>query len=392
MLQLSDKRGEIRSLTGLRGIAACLVMFYHYEWRHVGWGPATTFFKHGYLAVDLFFLLSGFVMAMTYSAEFSHDFSLRTYAKFLLMRIARVYPLYLLVTIVCIAIGYVGHASISTRTMVSNAFLVQSWGISRSIVGPGWSISTEFGAYLLFPFLIFIFLFKRPSIAWVATAVAAGLMFYVGSVSTFALNQDGRNGPLDVFGESIYPLLRCVAEFSLGLVAWRVSAMPSVIRLAKRPVTGTLVAAVVVLAMAVPQSDVIVVLLFFPFIIALATEASSVAKFMGSWLPYWLGVISYSIYLVHVPVLDSLQGPVTSVLSRLHVPHAFSVAGALLIPAVMIISAITYFLVERPGRKVMKSLVLRRRQNEASVTRLQFDLAPSHPKVPVASISPDIRS
>lgn len=61
---------EIRALTGLRGIAAILFVVFHEAGNFAGTGPAATFLRHGYNAVDLFFVLSGFVMALTYRAKF----------------------------------------------------------------------------------------------------------------------------------------------------------------------------------------------------------------------------------------------------------------------------------------------------------------------------------
>jgi peptidoglycan/LPS O-acetylase OafA/YrhL len=57
---------EIRALTGLRGLAAIFVVVFHEAGNFSGDGPAATFLRHGYNAVDLFFVLSGFVMALTY--------------------------------------------------------------------------------------------------------------------------------------------------------------------------------------------------------------------------------------------------------------------------------------------------------------------------------------
>ena len=61
-------RSEIRSLTGLRGVAAVLVLFYHAMSRGTGFQPLDRIIHHGYISVDLFFVLSGFVMAMTYGS------------------------------------------------------------------------------------------------------------------------------------------------------------------------------------------------------------------------------------------------------------------------------------------------------------------------------------
>ena len=73
---MGEKR-EIRSLTGLRGLAAVLVVAFHYSFNLLqGQSDARNPVGPGYLAVDLFFILSGFVMAATYGDSFARAWSL----------------------------------------------------------------------------------------------------------------------------------------------------------------------------------------------------------------------------------------------------------------------------------------------------------------------------
>lgn len=99
-LKPAEIKAEIKALTGLRGVAAIYVVAYHMtgHWKQPPW--LTTFIKHGYLSVDLFFILSGFVMALTYGGLFIDRFRWSDYRRFLLVRLARVYPLYLLMTLI----------------------------------------------------------------------------------------------------------------------------------------------------------------------------------------------------------------------------------------------------------------------------------------------------
>src|ERR1035437_252958 len=92
-------KNEIKSLTGVRGIAACSVMFYHLS--HIRPFAQYNFriVSKGYLCVDLFFVLSGFVMALVYSKTFQHGCTKRDYRKFLFNRMARVFPLHLAVAL-----------------------------------------------------------------------------------------------------------------------------------------------------------------------------------------------------------------------------------------------------------------------------------------------------
>jgi len=95
-------RSEIKSLTGLRGIAACWVMIGHYFGRFPGNAMVHTVVSHMYVAVDLFMILSGFVLAMTYEDRFSPAITAREYIRFVQARVARLFPLYALVTAICL--------------------------------------------------------------------------------------------------------------------------------------------------------------------------------------------------------------------------------------------------------------------------------------------------
>jgi peptidoglycan/LPS O-acetylase OafA/YrhL len=76
-------KGERRSLTGLRGIAALVVMVYHYRRLGIAGPRLAGSFGPGYLMVDLFFVLSGVVIARTYGAAFRLGFSSHAYLRFL---------------------------------------------------------------------------------------------------------------------------------------------------------------------------------------------------------------------------------------------------------------------------------------------------------------------
>ena len=83
---------EIRALTGLRGIASLYVVLFHYFQPLPLVGYLRTLLGHGYLAVDLFFVLSGFVMALNYGSRFAAGAHWPEYRLFLCRRFARVYP------------------------------------------------------------------------------------------------------------------------------------------------------------------------------------------------------------------------------------------------------------------------------------------------------------
>jgi peptidoglycan/LPS O-acetylase OafA/YrhL len=98
-------------------------------------------------------------MAMTYGHDVQNAPTARSYLHFLARRLARIYPLYAIITIVTFLVfqahlSTLAPVSHPVPTLALNLLMIQAWGFATSIVGPGWSISTEWGAYLLFPLLL----------------------------------------------------------------------------------------------------------------------------------------------------------------------------------------------------------------------------------------------
>ncbi len=111
-------------------MAAVLVMVYHWEWQLPTTGPVSTFVNHGYLWVDLFFVLSGFVMAMIYRDLEGSQPKLVQYKAFLAHRIARIYPLYLVISLGILGAYLLGRATeprLSVGLVLTNLLLVQTW-------------------------------------------------------------------------------------------------------------------------------------------------------------------------------------------------------------------------------------------------------------------------
>ncbi|WP_207455185.1 acyltransferase [Azospirillum sp. SYSU D00513] len=345
---------EIRSLTGLRGVAAITPLLLHYGHSQLDSGPVHDLFIRGSLGVDLFFILSGFVMAVSYSKYFGANASLDHYLSFLWKRLARVYPLYFMITAGVVLldmrkVGLEAYVELHGLDILANLLLVHNWGIgTESLLEPSWSISTEFAAYLLFPLLLGLCVFG----GWRATAAmlalsAAGLAFV-------AFSGLGRPAtPLDVVtGDSVLPLLRCLSGFCIGLICYRLHKHP----LAKAWLSGSLVTAAVLsglaLAFAVEAHD-LVIYAFYPVLIINACQGSRLCdRIFANRLSYHLGVISYSMYLVHVPVLGKLLPRVDALLGV----ESKAVSFVLFLAIVWALSWLLFHLVEKPGRDFFQKL------------------------------------
>ncbi len=357
---------EIKALTGIRGVAACMVVFYHYFQDSSGLGPVHALIRHSYISVDLFFVLSGFVMALTYAPSFASGFSAAAYMRFLGKRLGRVYPLYAVVTAfvaACLAAGAIAGPEPSGGTFVSNILMVQAWGFGDSIGGPTWSISTEFAAYLVFPVLVWLVLCGTSSRCLLAMVVSTGALILLASTDAATLNQvtDGvasRSGPLDIFGAGTpAPLVRCLAGFVLGLAAFRLARLYAIRLGFDRSHVADAAALIVLLLWAGRGTDVTLELAFVALVIALATGDSWVGSFLSRRWVVWLGEISYSIYLVHWPVGALVRNRLMSALDAHHVSHAYTLSGLLPMALTFAVSAATFYGLEKPARDWTRRLM-----------------------------------
>lgn len=351
---------EIKSLTGLRGVAALYVMAFHY-WIGLAFSnPATTFLAHGYLAVDLFFTLSGFVMALNYSHMFAKSWTRTAYREFLGRRIARVYPLYCAATLAAFLLILAGlldaQGALPLGALLAlNLLMVQAWGLVTSLDGPSWSISAEWAAYLLFPVLLVPALFRRPAWAWISAIVCAAIIIGLTMLPAAFVRNPTPEALLDLHVSWLgFPVWRCLPEFTLGLLAFRLSGTASGRYLAQsRWITPVLCLAILLL-MTLPGTDAIVVLGFPLLLIGLAGDHLP-ARLLASPLAELAGKLSYSIYLVH--------GLLTGVLVHLHqsaqaagLAHAQSYAAAAGILLTLVLAWFAYRWIEMPGRQWLRVL------------------------------------
>ena len=161
----TTRRPALPALTGLRAVAAVWVVLFHYRDDLLalvpGLAPLDTFMRAGYLGVDLFFPLSGFLLAYTYADRLG-TFSWRASSDFVRNRFARVWPVHLLTLNLDLAVaallgtlgvGADGHRR-TAQAYAENVAMVHTWFSDRpSFNAPAWSISSEWFAYLLAPLL-----------------------------------------------------------------------------------------------------------------------------------------------------------------------------------------------------------------------------------------------
>lgn len=292
---------RLDALTGIRGVAAWLVVFYHIRASvlQIVPQPVIDFFAKGYLAVDLFFVLSGFVLWYTYGERLSEGGRAQVWP-FLWRRFARVWPLhaFILTIFVALAAALALAGNPNPRYLFAelplHLLLIQSWGLTDHLRwnDPAWSISTEFAAYLVFPLIAAAARWERMSAATllaIALALCAGIAALFAAAGTSSL------------GDHIVSLglWRCLGEFSLGVIAcllWRKwhgrtgAAAWVAVSSAANLATG--------LGFGLPET-LFAPAVFFTAILALSLDRGPVSHVLGTRAAVYLGEISYSTYLAH---------------------------------------------------------------------------------------------
>jgi peptidoglycan/LPS O-acetylase OafA/YrhL len=353
---IANSRNEIRALTGVRGVAALIVMAFHYWYRD--WVPRTTFSGHiaarGYISVDLFFILSGFVMCKAYGIRFLGDFDVGSYLRFLGRRLARIYPIYgvlLGVGVVASMIRPAYFPPLTIANVLLNVALIQTWVGHLSIIGTAWSLSTEWGAYLAFPALVWLVLRSRPSIAIATCLAAAGLIVLVWGYEV-SLGQSPALG-LDEAGGLVTPLGRCAGGFVLGMGLCRLAGS-SVAEQAGADWFGIAVIAALAVFWVMPGTPDLLLYACLPaLILCLALNRGRVSAVFASKPVWLLGEWSYSIYLIHMFVIHLRQHMFDFLVKHMPAPLADMLGATVFYGLTIGAAALCFTMVEVPARRFL---------------------------------------
>jgi peptidoglycan/LPS O-acetylase OafA/YrhL len=369
---------EIRSLTAMRGVAALFVVVFHlrpFLRPHLDLDQVTPIFGSGYLWVDFFFLLSGFVLSHANGRSSGAGVAFRVRVRdFLAKRLARIYPLHVVALLGAIGLECVqwvrrpaaAFEGESWGTLLSHVIMVHAWGFHGRLTWnrPSWSISAEWAAYLLFPVLA-VFAARVPRRAvlpLVAVLAACPLVLQLGLGRSLDLTAD--------FG-----VLRCLSEFTLGVVlhrVWRGLANRHARVLGHDVVVAVcLLAAFLVQHMAFPLSDGATVAVFAGLLLSLACNDGVSSRVLGVRPLHWLGVVSYSIYMTHHLLLRGMHGGF-ELIGKPVTPHSVALFGALYIGLVLLVSGLAYHLVEEPARTWLTRLLLGQRVEQARPVRSPY--------------------
>ncbi|MDP5306151.1 acyltransferase family protein [Paracoccus spongiarum] len=338
---------DLPLLTAIRFFAAFWVFAFHF-WSWLGL-PATGIWRaagSGARGVDLFFVLSGFVIFHVYGRRApGRDFG---FGKFMWRRFARVYPLHLAMLLIWLvmllaltALGVALERGVTLWDVIASALLIQSWHLTDGLLlnGVAWSVSAEMTAYLAFGLLMY---FRQTAPGWrfwLAALVVTGVLAHLVAVRQ---GYTGFMHPTWDFGA-----LRILPAFALGALT-RLAAD----HVGPRPASLIGVAALVGLFFAVQDKDADYVLLplFAALILAAARLSPHLARLPGVSALVYLGEISYSTYMVHTLILllysnigPRLFGFWNAVPMTLHAAIVFGI--------IIVASALSYHLIEQPSRR-----------------------------------------
>lgn len=302
----------LSGLTPLRGIAAWWVVIFHYEATFGLLLPlrSSMLLRNGYLMVDLFFMLSGFVMQHSYGAQFREGLQRQALLRFAQARFARIYPLHLatlLVLVVWQAAQWLRSPELAFQGdflpagIPGNLLLVQALGVYSRLTWnyPAWSISAEWYVYGVFPVLAWGF--ARLPLRWrlllAGAAVLAGYVLLAGQHPEGVLDLSYRLGfwrALAGFGAGMLIYAGYAAGLGAGWLRrdWSLGAA-----------AGSLL---VLLHLDVPDAAVM------PGFAWLVWSAAANEGRLGRWLGgrgwQWLGDLSYSVYMWQYPWALALMG------------------------------------------------------------------------------------
>jgi peptidoglycan/LPS O-acetylase OafA/YrhL len=361
---LETQSFRIDALTGIRALAALGVVGYHFSPMPLAPLGLAPVFRYGYLGVDLFFLLSGFIIYYVHQRD-AASLSRRAVLHFYGLRLARMYPVHLL-TLCGLAFVVLASRSIGiTPThpedfraldFAYNLLLIQSWGFSDDIHWnfPAWSISCEWFVYLLFPLLALglnRIVSRRQAAFWLGAEMA---VFAVAYVFFFDCDLDNK---FDGGHFSRFALARVCLEFTAGALCCRVR---NLVALRSWPWTGALLAAILVtiLVAATPVRDFAIITVFIVAILAASLPGNNlVARVLALPMMVYLGEISYSLYMVHVPIRMTLGKLLEPRVANATSPAIAWTLGIGFVLATLAVSAATYHLVEAPARRGLRRLL-----------------------------------
>ena len=347
---------NLKPLTSLRFFAALWVVVYHY-WPNLQ-ASRPTFVDKGVLGVELFFVLSGFILSHIY-LEKVRDGRF-DYGAFLWARLARIYPLHiaiitgLIALLLCLALAgiHAGDQVLIWPSLPAQLTLTQAWGLGTrgGWNYPAWSISAEWFAYLAFPAfaLAACRLWHRPRLA---IGLAAALV-----VLAYSLFPAAAGFPL-VHASIQWGALRIVPSFALGCAIWLIWNADLITSKATALALAGLSVAALLAAVALGLPDSISVMACAGLVLGLGAAARHGSRVLSHPILVHLGEISFALYMISIP----WQLVFTTGLQKMHwidPSHMPPRLWLLMVAGTVPMGLLCHHLIERPARERMRRMRL----------------------------------
>ena len=337
------------ALDGARGIAAIAVFIYHLS----DYFGGIDWLQSSFLAVDVFFLMSGFVIALSYEQSLLNG--TRSIKSFVLARALRLYPLYLMAC--CIGAGYFfikyltgaegSPTLLQMLTALPAALLLApwpsaaEWGFTPYPFAPSaWSLSLEFWYNILY--------------ALVAVHLRTRALLAISAVSSAALlHQASHWGSLDM-GWSIATMIGGTARFwfsfSLGILIFRHRA-----KFLKKTRIFSYFSIACFAFVALPRESIALSMFWVSIVFPLALMGGAAYQFKGLAAVFCkhLGRLSYGIYILHTPIIIFQTGALKAILGDAWENHK-ALLGFSIILTVFFASWLCTYYVDEPLRRHLK--------------------------------------
>jgi peptidoglycan/LPS O-acetylase OafA/YrhL len=358
--------GYFNSLTGVRAVAAFMVYIHHWNPFEISVVGAYThdYFNYFFSGVAVFFVLSGFLITYRYIDSF--ELSRSWFKVYILNRVARIFPMYFILTTCTFIIAFVngeyaGNTGHGILVYILNITLLRGFfkDFLFSGVGQGWSLTVEECFYLTAPFAFYIYLRYRKLFIQPAIFISIGLLLiYVCSFIDFYGLFEGYNFTMRMtfFG-------RCL-EFYMGMRLAIIFKKHGTNTTPRYRLNYTYTGAIgTLVAIGLTHFDFpyyilsSTVLPFFicVFFYGLLTEQSQVKKLLSTKLFIILGKSSYIFYLIHVGFIQDWVFHNTGIFNGLGITYLARFV------ILNIISIILYKIIEAPLHTYIKGLYTRKR-------------------------------
>ncbi len=318
----ADTKPHYHLLDGLRGVAALMVIWYHvFEGYAFAGGTTIDTFNHGYLAVDFFFILSGFVIGYAYDDRWGKNFTMKDFIK---RRLIRLHPMVIMGAVVGAITFYIQgsvqwdgtHIGISMvmlsllctiffiPAMPGVGYEVRGNGEMFPLNGPCWSLFFEYIGNILYALFIRRLSNKALTIVVVLLGVALA-SFAIFNVSGYG--NIGVGWTLDGVN-FIGGLLRMLFPFSMGMLLSR-NFKPMKLRGAFWICTLIMIALFAVPYLEGTKSictngiyEAFCIIIAFPILLWIGASGTTTDK-KSTQICKFLGDISYPIYVIHYPFM-----------------------------------------------------------------------------------------